>query len=280
MARKRSEKRTALQQWQKRARDKESRIRAKGATPESVAILSPRKSWQDVQNMSAPEKRSYIAKLKKFTSRQTKVVVTDQHVALSASTLSSTQAAVASYNAKVRKTRERIDNIKVDRRIPGAGNISTIKQRQRERNLEREGTKGKFRVRGAAASALYEITVEEPPANEDVAKRRNKQMLEMDKRTWAEKREKLRDSAIDMLRRIGDDEMADYIKAMTTTQWEVLSQRTDFFDSLAVAYHPSAGSKAAGKTPEEAALEVEQRGDTIVKGDYEAIARIVCWAVR
>lgn len=272
-------KRTATQLWQKRARDKESRLRRQGATPESVSVLSPRKDWAEVSAMTPGQKVSYVSKLKKFVNRDNKIAIKNgiaYQAKLGNNGLIS--ASVATYNAKVRTERERIDNIAIDKSVQGAGNISTIRQRQRERNLEREGTKGKFRVRGATASALYEMTVEEDAPTPEIERIRAERLAEMARRTWADKREGLRQSAIEMLLRIGDEEAAEAIERMSGEQFDVLSQRTDFFDTLAVAYAPSAGTKAAGVSISDAAEKIAL-ADTPLTGDYSSLIDVVGQAV-
>lgn len=272
-------KRTATQLWQKRARDKESRLRRQGATPESVAQLSPRRDWADVSAMTPGQKVSYVSKLKRFVSRDNRVAI---HNGIAYQSRLGTKgliaASIATYNAKVRTERERIDNIAVDASVQGAGNISTIRQRQRERNLEREGTKGKFRVRGATASALYEMTVEEEAPTPEIERLRAERLSEMARRNWADKREGLRQSAIEMLLRIGDEEAAEAIKRMSGEQFDVLSQRTDFFDALAVAYAPSAGTKGAGVSISEAAAQIAV-ADMPLTGDYSSLIDVVGQAV-
>lgn len=274
-----SRKRTATQLWQKRARDKESRLRRRGAVPESVSVLSPRKDWEEVQAMTPGQKVSYVSRLKKFVSRDNRIAIENgiaYHAKLGNKGLIG--VAVETYNKKVRTERERIDNIAVDKNVPGAGNISTIKQRQRERNLEREGTKGKFRVRGATASALYEMTVEEEARTPEIERLRAERLAEMARRTWADKREGLRQSAIEMLLRIGDEEAAEAIERMSGEQFDVLSQRTDFFDTLSVAYAPSAGTKAAGVSISDAAEKIAL-SESPLTGDYSSLIGVVEQAV-
>ena len=48
---------------QKRARDKEYRLRKQGASREAIAAISPRKSWAEIKAMSPSQQQAYAKRV-------------------------------------------------------------------------------------------------------------------------------------------------------------------------------------------------------------------------
>ena len=127
----------ALALLQRRARAKQSRLRKKGATEEAIADVSPVRPWSEVKAMTAGQKLSYRAQLKRFTSRQNAYHVYSESGAISTkATYRNTQEAIEQINKARQAELDRINRIKV-KAIPGAQNIyKTVQARQMERVLE------------------------------------------------------------------------------------------------------------------------------------------------
>ncbi len=202
--------------------------------------------------MTPGEKRSYRAQLKSFTSRTNRLYVHESGAVSPYSEVAKHKTPLEmraeAFNRRLAAQRRRIDAIEVNRTVSGAGNIKTIAGRQRERGLEERDANGKKTGRvhqymGSVYGA-YNVHFEESPADEKTARRRAEALKKMTERSWSDRRDKLRLSAIEMARFAGDEELADRIEALSDDQFDVLTQRTNFMDELATMYAPYAGAKS------------------------------------
>lgn len=265
-----SRKRTQLQQAQRRARAKVRSLKARGATEAEIGA-TPVLSWSEVQALSPAQRGGYYQKLKSFN--QTRMHVLESGEIIKESVLLKIKRDAREINRRAMAEMKRIDAIKINPSAPGASNISTIAQRQKESRITDAGGKAHY-IRGTVYGSLTSIQVSEEPSTRRAAKYRAEAMARAARITFDRRRAVLRDSVCEMLERIGDPDMAKVIRDMSDDDFDVLTQRTIFVDTLAVAYSPAAGTKDAGLSPKEAVRKIEEEGET-VKLDYREYVKIV-----
>lgn len=237
-----------LSVMQARARAKGYRLKKKGASAETVAALSPVKPWSEVQAMTAGEKISYRARLKRWTSRATAFHVYRPDVVVTQDTYKGIQSSVKEINRKRQAELKRINSIKVDS-VMGAQNIyPTVQQRQRERGLDERDAKGNLTGRKHEfIGDLYgvsKVSESVPPASVEKAEKRARMFSEMANRSYDERRQDLKDNVVTMLEGSGAQELADMIADFSDAQFDVLTQRTNFMDELSSVYARFVGYKA------------------------------------
>lgn len=268
-------KRTALQQAQRRAKAKVRSLRARGATASELAA-TPVLSWSEVQRLTPAQRGGYYQKLKSFS--KTRMSVLQNGDIVRESLLLKIKRDARAINRQAQAEARRIDAIRINGGVEGAGNITTIAQRQAESRLTDATGKSHY-VRGTVYGSLTNIQMTERPYSRASAAYTAEVMARAAKMTFEQRRRKLRESAADMLRRIGDDDTARAIERMSDDEFDVLTQRTVFMDALALAYSPAAGTKDEGLSPKEAARRIEEQGST-VNLDYLDYVRVVLAAVR
>lgn len=272
-----------LSTMQRRARQKEGRLRKAGAFGPSLADISPVRPWREVQAMTPGEKRSYRAKLSAFTARSNRLYVYESGEVVLYSEMAKLKRQTLSDAAKVNRSlaeeRRRINAIRVDANVSGAGNIKKIEERQRERGLEERDAQGKKTGRihqyMGSVYGVAEVRVEEDPTSERSAQRRAEALQQMAERNWSQRRAKLRESAVEMAHFAGDDGLAARIEALSDDQFDVLTQRTNFMDELSVAYAPHAGAKSK----KEHAVSVATDSQREISTQAEALIDVVEKAV-
>lgn len=260
-------KKTPLQVMQRRATAKVRRLRAKGAS--DVALAStPVLPWKEVQRLSPAQRGGYFQKLKSFTSNRSHVLPTG--AVIRETELRRVRADIrgALYKGNLLAQREaaRIDAIRVPK-VPGVDSFTTISQRQREKTVVNTATGKRYYQRGTVYGMLTDVSMDEEPPNKAAAARRAELAAARLYTKFAERRGRLRESVIEMLLRIGDEETADLVRYLSDAAFDVLTQRSTFVDELAVAYAPAAGSKSSGRSVKDTARELE-RSETAVKGNY------------
>lgn len=260
-------KKTPLQVMQRRATAKVRRLRAKGAS--DVALAStPVLSWKEVQRLTPAQRGGYFQKLKAFTSNRSHVLPTG--AVIRDTELRRVRADIkgALYRGNLLAQREaaRIDAIRVPVG-PGADAFTTISQRQREKTVTNTATGKRYYQRGTVYGMLTDVSMDEEPPNKAAAARRAELAAARLYTKFSERRDRLRESVIEMLLRIGDEETADLVRYLSEAAFDVLTQRSTFVDELSVAYAPAAGSKRSGMSVKDTARELERR-ETAVKGNY------------
>ena len=259
-------KKTPLQVMQRRAKAKIRRLKAKGASAESLAG-APVLSWQQVQQLTPSQRGGYFQKLRSFTSTRSHVLATGTVIKESEfkRAKASLPDVIRAGNRKAQSEARRIDAIRIPN-VPGADSFTTIKQRQLEKKIERPGKKGRYYLRGTVYGMLADLDVPEDLPQSAVERRAEAAAARL-YTAMSERRRTLRDSVIDMLLRIGDEEGADIVRWLSDDAFDVLTQRSAFVDELSVAYAPEAGTKAEGKSAKAAALDYAKRTNPS-KGDY------------
>lgn len=239
----------SLSTLQKRARDKESRLRKKGASADAIGSVSPRRAWADVKGMSVNEQRAYGAALMQFNHRSNAYRVLPHGGVIAKRDVLAQSVYIKGINERREQEAARIDAIGVAN-VPGARNIyGSIQERQRERVLREKDDSGRYTGRRHeylgdvyGVSKVNEPTV--PPKDRQTAEKRLDMFIEMAQRSYDERRENLRESVRSMLEGSGAEELAEFIDGMTDTQFDVLTQRTNFMDELSATYSRYAGFKS------------------------------------
>lgn len=252
---------------QRRAMAKLRRLKAKGATASAIAD-TPVMGWKAVQRLSPAERGGYYQKLKSFTSNRSHVLPTG--AVIRESELRRVAAhlggAIAKGNRLAQQQARRIDAIRLPD-VAGADAFTTIAQKQKEKKIVHTPTGNRFYQRGTVYGMLSDLDATEPPTSKSAVARRAEVTASRLYTKFSDRREKLRESVIEMLERIGDDETADLIRYISDNAFDVLTQRSTFVDELSVAYAPAAGSKSRGESVKQTAADMAAR-DSEVKGNY------------
>lgn len=258
---------TPLQVMQRRATSKLRRLRKKGASDAALAS-TPVLPWKEVQQLSPAQRGGYYQKLKSFTSNRSHVLPTGAVIRETElrRVRADIKGAVYKGNLLAQREAARIDAIRVPG-VPGADSFTTIAQRQREKSVVNTATGKRYYQRGTVYGMLTDVSVEEQPRSKAAAQRRAELAAARLYTKFSERRDRLRESVIEMLQRIGDDETADLVRHLSDDAFDVLTQRSTFVDELSAAYAPAAGSKSAGKSVKDTARELEER-ESPVKGNY------------
>lgn len=264
---------TPLQVMQRRAKAKIRRLKAKGASAESLAG-APVLSWEQVQQLTPSQRGGYFQKLRSFTSTRSHVLATGTVIKESEfkRAKASLPDVIRAGNRKAQSEARRIDAIRIPN-VPGADSFTTIKQRQLEKKIERPGKKGRYHLRGTVYGMLADLDVPEDIPQSAVERRAEAAAARL-YTTMAERRRTLRDSVIEMLLRIGDEDGADIVRSLSDDAFDVLTQRSTFVDELSAAYAPEAGTKAEGKSVKQAAQDYANRTSP-TKGSYRDLLDVM-----
>lgn len=264
---------TPLQVMQRRAKAKIRRLKAKGASAESLAG-APVLSWQQVQQLTPSQRGGYFQKLRSFTSTRSHVLATGTVIKESEfkRAKASLPDVIRAGNRKAQAEARRIDAIRIPN-VPGADSFTTIRQRQLEKKIERPGKKGRYHLRGTVYGMLADLDVPEDLPQSSVERRAEAAAARL-YTAMAERRRTLRDSVIEMLLRIGDEDGADIVRSLSDDAFDVLTQRSTFVDELSAAYAPEAGTKAEGKSVKQAAQDYANRTSP-TKGSYRDLLDVM-----
>ena len=277
-----ADKRPSLSRLQKRARDKASRLRGRGASVEAVAALSPVKPWAEVQAYTPAQKRAYRRQLKQWTSRDTAFVVSTPDTAfgqmpvggnlIPKADVKRLKSLAKDLQRMSRKMYEDVAGIKVDYTVPGAkGGI-------RKDVVGGEGDLNAFQTTKyrSVYGGLPEFEVKVAPTSAKSAKRMQRNLEHAIARDMAKRRKQSRANAKKMARQLGNDKLARGLANMSAKAFDVLANRTDFFELLALAYAESqvaAGYKVA-------AIESAEDTQSSMLGKAEELYHVVRKAVR
>ena len=277
-----ADKRPSLSRLQKRARDKASRLRGRGASVEAVAALSPVKPWAEVQAYTPAQKRAYRRQLKQWTSRDTAFVVSTPDTAfgqmpvggnlIPKADVKRLKSLAKDLQRMSRKMYEDVAGIKVDYTVPGAKGGIRKDVVGGEGDLNAVQTT-KYR---SVYGGLPEFEVKVAPTSAKSAKRMQRNLEHAIARDMAKRRKQSRANAKKMARQLGNDKLARGLANMSAKAFDVLANRTDFFELLALAYAESqvaAGYKVA-------AIESAEDTQSSMLGKAEELYHVVRKAVR
>ena len=229
-----------LARLQKNARNKEYRLRKKGADPLRLAEISPRLSANEVARMDAREQRAYARRLQHFNARDNAVSVTDSGALLPTRVVRAIERERAAYNAAAQKRIERIEALTKGTRIPQR--YGTVRERLAGRAVTHMGQ----RIGGSMAAGRVTEVRRPDLTSSKQAQRILSKLREMNRPTTDAKRRRLvKRSAVEMLNAMGETKLANTVRNMTAEQFDVLSTATNFWDMLEIDYDPEQFSRWA-----------------------------------
>lgn len=207
---------------QKRARDKEYRLRKQGATRESIEEISPRKSWAEIKAMSPAQQQAYAKRLDAWNRKARYMGVKSGNV-IPTKLIDQAKRLQQKRNQFIYSERERVRGI-----APGEWD-------KYYRNREGILAKGEDIV-----GLLTPIDVKkmEPPASVQVARRRIKRFEERNKHKFSYYRGLQRSSMEQMLWKLDQYELAEVVHQMDNDAFDLLSTVYASWDTLKFEYNP------------------------------------------
>ena len=227
---------------QKRARDKDSRLRAKvmaggGTRAEafaSVADVSPRLAADVVASMSPRQQRAYVKRLEQYTSRSTSFETLLDHSLISKASVRRMEAMRQTYN-RMAEARER----RIDRLTRG----TSIRERFGTVEEARQAVQGNLTLNGQRIGGTLsmgrtaKLEKMEPPRSPGAAQRREKMLRDMTRAGADDDRRRLvRRTVQQMLLLQGDVRTANRIRNLSNDQFDVLTTVTDFMNLLTTKF--------------------------------------------
>ena len=226
-----------LARLQKNARNKEYRLRSRGADALGVAEASPRLPASEVAHMSAFEQRAYAARLRRFNSSENRLHVYETGTVVPYKTYQTIERGQREYNERMRA------------RVEAMGEIVTGVNRQmgkespfRDFSARVEDIRYRMLTSGRQLGGVYvggrvaQISIAAPTSPEQAA-RRAKMVREMTtKESDADRRRRVRRNAMQMLNLMGEDELARKISNLSANQFDFLVTVTNFFDLISTPF--------------------------------------------
>lgn len=211
-----------VSRMQKRARDKEYRLRKQGATREAIAGISPRKSWKEIQAMSPAQQQRYAKQLDTWNRKSRYTVVYSGNV-IPTNLIDQAKRLQQKRNQFIYSERERIRGI-----APGEWD---------RYYSNREGilAKGEDII---GLLAPIDVKKMEPPASLQIAHRRIKRFEERNKHKFSYYRGLQRSAMEQMLWKLDQYELAEVVHQMDNDAFDLLSTVYASWDTLKFAYDP------------------------------------------
>ena len=241
---------------QKRARDKEYRLRKKGAGKEAIAGISLRKSWKEIKAMTLAQQQAYARQLNAWNKKARYTVVESGNV-IPSNLIDQAKRLQEKRNQFIYSERERIRGI-----APGEWD-------KYYRNREGILVKGEDIV---GLLAPIDVKKMEPPASVQVAHRRIERFEERNKHKFSYYRGL-------QLWKLDQYELAEVVHQMSNDAFDLLSTVYASWDTLEYEYHPK-GEGVAFEDPYgqfrgyvERALSVTQGKDVVtIQKNMERVA--------
>ena len=216
---------------QKRARDKEYRLRKQGATRESIGGISPRKEWSEVKAMTPAQQQAYAKRVDKWNRTSRYTGVSSGNV-IPTALIDQAKRMQVKRNEFIHSERERIRGI-------APGEWSKYYE-------PREGILSKGQgILGLLAP--IDVSKMNPPASLEVALRRIKRFEERNKHKFSFYRGMQRNAMEKMLWKLDQYELAEVVHQMNNDAFDLLSTVYASWDTLEFEYHP----KGEGSTFED-----------------------------
>lgn len=213
---------------QKRARDKEYRLRKQGASREAIGAISPRKPWAEVKAMRPAEQQDYAKRVDVWnrTSRYTGV---SSGSVIPTALIDQAKRLQATHNEFIYSERERIKGI--------------APEEWAKYYTPREGILGKG-MGDIGLLAPIDIKKMNPPASVEVAKRRIKRFEERNKHKFSYYRKSQRNAMERMLWKLDLYELAEVVHQMDNDAFDLLSTVYASWDTLKYLYDPKGEGSA------------------------------------
>lgn len=207
---------------QKRARDKEYRLRKQGATRESIGSISPRKSWTEIKAMTPAQQQAYARQLNAWI-KKARYTVAESGNAIPSNLIDQAKRLQEKRNQFIYGERKRIRGI-----APGEWD-------KYYRNREGILAKGEDIV---GLLAPIDIKKMEPPASVQVARRRIKRFEERNKHKFSYYRGLQRSAMEKILWKLDQYELAEVVHQMKNDAFDLLSTVYASWDMLKFEYNP------------------------------------------
>jgi hypothetical protein len=207
---------------QKRARDKEYRLRKQGANREAIAAISPRKPWAEIKSMTPVQLRAYAKRLDAW-NRKTRYTGVKSGNVIPTKLIDQAKRLQQKRNQFIYSERERIRG------------IAPSEWDKYYRN--REGILASYED---IVGLLAPIDVEkmEPPESVQVAHRRIKRFEERNKHKFSYYRGLQRSAMEKMLWKLDQYELAEVVHQMDKDAFDLLSTVYASWDTLKYEYNP------------------------------------------
>lgn len=207
---------------QKRARDKEYRLRKQGATRESIGGISPRKSWTEITAMTPAQQQAYARQLNAWNKKARYTVVKSGSV-IPTNLIDQAKRLQEKRNQFIYSERERIRG------------IAPSEWDKYYRNREGILARGEDIV---GLLAPIDVKKMEPPASVQVARRRIKRFEERNKHKFSYYRGLQRSAMEQMLWKLDQYELAEVVHQMNNDAFDLLSTVYASWDTLKFVYNP------------------------------------------
>lgn len=207
---------------QKRARDKEYRLRKQGASRKSISEVSPRKSWAEIKAMTPAQQQAYARQLDTWNRNARYTGVKSGNV-IPTKLIDQAKHLQQKRNQFIYSERERIRGI-----APSEWDTYYT---------NREGilAKGEDIV---GLLAPIDIKKMEPPTSVQVARRRIKRFEERNKHKFSYYRGLQRSSMEQILWKLDQYELAEVVHQMSNDAFDLLSTVYASWDTLKFLYNP------------------------------------------
>lgn len=212
----------AVSRVQKRARDKEYRLRKQGATRESIGCVSPRKPWKEIKSMTPAQQQAYAKQLNAWNKKATYTVVESGNV-IPTNLIDQAKRLQQKRNQFIYDERKRIRGI-----APGEWD-------KYYRNREGILARGEDIV---GLLAPIDVKKMEPPASVQVARRRIKRFEERNRHKFSYYRGLQRSAMEQMLWKLDQYELAEVVHQMKNDAFDLLSTVYASWDTLKFEYNP------------------------------------------
>lgn len=207
---------------QKRARDKEYRLRKQGAGKKAIAGISPRKSWAEIKSMTPSQQQSYARQLDAWNRNAHYRGVKSGNV-IPTKLIDQAKRLQQKRNQFIYSERDRIRDI--------APSEWDTYYRNREGILARgEDIVGLL--------APIDVKKMEPPASVQVAHRRIKRFEERNKHKFSYYRGLQRSAMEQLLWKLDQYELAEVVHQMNNDAFDLLSTVYASWDTLKFTYNP------------------------------------------
>lgn len=205
---------------QKRARDKEYRLRKQGASQESIDKVSPRESWSSVKAMTPVQRRRYAKQLDRFNKKSSYVGSASGDV-IPKSYITQSRKLIKAHNKFVASETKRIQGIAPD-----------LWEQYRARQI------GILAHEASIGGLLTPVDVRKmvAPRSLEVAKRRVKNFEARNKRKFSFYRRIQRENMTAMLNELGLYDLSELVRHMSNDQFDVLSSVLPTWEVLTVHY--------------------------------------------
>lgn len=211
-----------VSRMQKRARDKEYRLRKQGATRESIGGISPRKEWSEVKAMTPVQQQAYARQLNAWNKKARYTVVESGNV-IPINLIDQAKRLQEKRNQFIYSERERIRG------------IAPSEWDKYYRNREGILARGEDIV---SLLAPIDVKKMEPPASVQVAKRRIKRFEERNKHKFSYYRGLQRSAMEQILWKLDQYELAEVVHQMKNDAFDLLSTVYASWDTLKFEYNP------------------------------------------